>query len=674
MSDQLTSEQAQKRINELTTKINQWNYHYFTLDQELFPEQDRDQLKKELKSLEEQFPQFLSSDSPTQVVGSKLSEKFAKVDHKTPKKSLDDIFSLDELKQWETRISKFLVVNETLQFFAEPKLDGLNITLWYENGVFKKALTRGNGQTGEDVTHTVSTIKTIPKQLSQKVDLEVSGEVFISKSEFLNILATEDSDYANPRNLAAGTVRQLDPQVAANRNLSIYLYQISKNNLAQKPKSQAETIQILQDLGFPINPEYKLINSISELHDYLDFVYQNAQNFDFEIDGLVIKVNSFTQQERMGFTAKTPRFAVAYKFPAEKVETQVLDIVIQVGRTGALTPVAELKPVKVSGSIVSRATLHNEDEIARKDIRKGDFVIIRKAGEIIPEVVEVLLSKRAKDSVPFQMPTVCPICDSETTKPEGEAVRRCTNPNCYAKEIEKLNHFVARNAMNIDGVGESAIKLLVDTGLIQDAADLYFLSTEDFLSLPLFKDKKAEKAVQSIEKSKNIPLAKFLFAQGIRYAGEQTAKLLADFLAQKTDMFSPQNIFTIFKNTPLEELSQIEGLGEKTAQEILDWFSLSTTQKLFQKFEQVNFNITHSKPKSSGKLAGLTFLFTGTLSTQDRNTAKQKVESFGGKAASTISKNIDYLVAGEKAGSKLKKAEELGLKIITEDEFNQMVG
>jgi DNA ligase (NAD+) len=674
MTKDHTKIKANARILELRDKINQWNYNYFTLDKEIFPETDRDQLKKELKSLEEKYPDLITPDSPTQVVGSQLSEKFSKVAHKTPKKSLDDIFSLQELESWEARISKFLNTKESLQFLAEPKIDGLNITLWYENGQFMRAITRGNGQTGEDVTHTVSTIKNIPKTLPEKVDLEIIGEVFISKKEFINILTNEDTDYANPRNLAAGTVRQLDSQVAAKRNLSMYAYQIAQNNLTTNPETQAETLNLLQKLGFPTNPEYKLLKSTTDLHKYLEYIHSNIQNFDFEIDGLVIKVNSFAQQSRMGFTAKTPRFAVAFKFPAEKVETKVLDIVIQVGRTGALTPVAELQPVKVSGSVVSRATLHNEEEIARKDIRVGDSVIIRKAGEIIPEVVEVILAKRPANSIKFTIPAKCPICDSETLKSDTEAVRRCTNTHCYAKEIEKLNHFVARNAMNIDGVGESAIKLLVDTGLIQDAADLYYLSKEDFLSLPLFKEKKADKAIQSIKNSLNCQLDKFIFALGIRYTGEQTAKLLADFLSTKTNNFSPNNLYSVFKTTQLSELAQIDGLGEKTAQEILNWFSLETTQKLFSKFQQANLTLTYTPPKTTGKLSGLTFLFTGTLSTQDRNTAKQKVESFGGKAASTISKNIDFLVAGEKAGSKLKKAEELGLKIITEEEFNQMVG
>jgi DNA ligase (NAD+) len=683
MTKKLNFQQAEARISELKKLILDWNYHYFSLDQNLFPESDRDQLKKELNQLETEFPELLTADSPTQTIGSQLSEKFAKVEHKTAKKSLDDIFSLDELADWETRIQKFLSADEQLEFIAEPKIDGLNITLWYQNGHLTKAITRGNGQIGEDVTHSISTIKSLPQKLNQAIDIEVSGEVFIPKKEFYRILETEDSTYANPRNLASGTVRQIDPEVARSRNLQIYLYQIGQNNLLLEPQSQLESLQLLHDLGLPINPNYKHILTIPELHSYLQKVHSEMADFAYEIDGVVVKVNSFSQQQKMGFTAKTPRFAVAYKFPAEKAISTVLSITVQVGRTGALTPVAELEPVRVSGTVVSRATLHNEDEIARKDIRIGDTVVIRKAGEIIPEVVEVVTANRTGQEQIFEMPLNCPICDSETTRPEGEAIRRCLNPNCYAKELERINHFVARNAMNIDGLGDSATKLLIDMGLIQDAADLFSLKIEDFLSLPLFKEKKAIKTFESIQNAKNPILSKFIFGLGIRYTGEQTAQLIADFIqshlrsTQSQDSLPIQEISPIqvyqTMQTSLENLAEIDGLGDKTAQEILDWFKLPSTSKLFQKFEQAGLKFqAKSKPKS-GKFVGLTFLFTGTLQTQDRNTAKQKVESFGGKAASAISSKIDYLVIGEKAGSKAKKAEELGLKIITEDEFNHMI-
>ncbi len=664
------------RIQHLVNEINNWNYHYFSLDQEIFPEKVRDQLKKELKQLETEYPQFVLPNSPNFKIGSELSEKFAKVEHLTPKKSLDDIFSLDELQDWEVRIQKFLNPDENLEFIAEPKIDGLNITLWYQKGLLVRAITRGNGKVGEDVTHSVSTIKTLPKELSQKVDLEVSGEVFITKENFEKILENEQVEYANPRNLAAGTVRQIDPEMATKRNLSVYLYSIGKSNLASPPKTQQETLNVIVKLGLPANPEYKFLDSIPKLNKYLENLYSVKDTFDFEIDGVVVKVNDFKQQAKMGFTAKTPRFAVAYKFPAEQVVTKVLDITVQVGRTGALTPVAELEPVKVSGTTVSRATLHNEDEIDRKDIRIGDTVLIQKAGEIIPEVIESLPNLRSGKELKFIMPVKCPICDSDTVRLKGEAIRRCTNLNCYAKEVENIIHFVSRTGMNIDGVGESAIKMLIDSGLIIDAADLYFLSKEDFLSLPLFKEKRADNAIKSIQESKNNPVNKFIYSLGIRFLGEQTAHLVTDFLREKVgslQTIKPAKIYEVMTAVSVEEFATIDGLGEKTALEILDWFQTEKCKQFLEKFDKADLNLTIPVKAAGGKLAGLTFLFTGSLETQDRNTAKQKVESLGGKAATTMSKNIDYLVAGEKAGSKLKKAEELELKVIDEETFNKMV-
>ena len=672
----ISREEAKKRIGLLKKELNKWGYSYFTLDQELFPEPVRDQLKAELKALEAKFPDLVTTDSPTQKVGSELSEKFAKIEHLTPKKSLDDVFDFDELVEWSERACKFVTDPSQIVYVAEPKVDGLNITVWYQKGVFTKAITRGNGKVGEDVTHTVSTISSIPKELAEPIDLEISGEVYISKQDFDKVNQAEGGIYANPRNLAAGTVRQLDPNVAAGRNLSVAFYSMGQHDyLKNPPQTQLQTLKFFSDLNIPTNPEFKKCTTLTELKKYLEYIATNKEKFKFEIDGVVVKINDFEMQNLMGFTAKTPRFAVAYKFPAEQVKTQITNITVQVGRTGALTPVAELVPVKVSGSTVSRATLHNEDEINRKDIRIGDTVIIQKAGEIIPEVVEVLFNLRDGTEKKFIMPTLCPVCDGETEKPTGEAIRRCLNPNCYAKELERINHFISRNAFNIDGLGENVIKLMVDQGLITDAADLYSLTETDLSTLPLFKEKKIQNVISSIEISKNIELSKFIFALGIRYAGEQTAQLLADYILTKINQTNvqPVDVLSIMQSTTLLDLCEIDGLADKTAETILDWFKQKHNIQLLHKLQKANIKIQIPVKNKSGKFAGLTFLFTGTLSTQDRTTAKQKVESLGGKAASAISKNIDYLVAGDKAGSKLAKAEELGIKIISEEEFNDML-
>ena len=681
----MSREEAQKRIQKLKDEIKKWNYHYFTLDEEIFPESARDQLKKELKTLEEEFPEFITPDSPTQRVGSELSGKLAKANHKTPKKSLDDAFSLQEVEEWEARALKFLNSNDKPSFVIEPKIDGLNITVWYKDGKFERALTRGNGKIGEDVSHTIRTIKTLPLELSKKIDLEISGEVFIAKKDFLKINESNENNYANPRNLAAGTVRQLDPQMAADRNLNIFFYSLGQTNADNKPSSQEETLKFIKDLGLNINPEYEVFDSVKDLNTYLDKLYAQKDDFKYEIDGAVIKVSDFDQQEKIGYTAKSPRYAIAYKFPAEQTSTKILSIDIQVGRTGAMTPVANLEPVLVSGTTVARATLHNEEEIEKKDIRVGDTVIIQKAGEIIPEVVEVLTDLRDGTEEKFKMPKLCPVCGSDTDKPEGEAIRRCKNPNCYARELETLSHFVSRQAMNIDGLGYKVVKQLLDENLVGDLADIFFLTKDELLALELFKEKRAQKTIDSIEAAKFTPLAKFIFALGIRYIGEKTASDIAKNLSKnstktekiKVEVESSQlDLFTeseseikeityvpineIWKkgsSLSLEEWESLEGIGSKVAESIYEWFQNPNHENLLNKFERAGLKLLVST-STQGPLSGKTFLFTGTLTTMPRNQAKQRVTQKGGEILSSVSKNLNYLVTGEKPGSKLKKAQE----------------
>lgn len=696
---QISKDEAKKRIEKLKSEINKWNYHYFTLNEEIFKESARDQLKKELIQLETDFPDLITEDSPTQRVGSELSGKLGKITHLTPKKSLDDVFSLEELGEWETRIKKF--VQDEIEFVVEPKIDGLNITVHYVNGEFKHAITRGNGQIGEDVTHTIKTIKSLPLKLSQNVDLEISGEVFISKEDFKKINQEPDAKtYANPRNLAAGTVRQLDPQMAANRNLNIFFYSLGQNNLNPSPKKQSEVLEALKKLQIPTNPEFKTFTKIEKLHAYLDQIHKQKDKFKFEIDGAVIKVNDFTQQERMGYTAKTPRYAVAYKFPAEQTATKVVSIDIQVGRTGALTPVANLEPVQISGTTVSRATLHNEDEIKRLDIKIGDTVIIQKAGEIIPEVLEVLTNLRTGKEKTFKMPTNCPVCKSETERLDDEAVRRCINFSCPAQELERLSHFVSRQALDIDGLGDKVAAQLIENELIKDPADIFFLKKEDFLSLDLFKEKRADNVIESINNAKVVPLNRFLFGLGIRHLGSKTASDIANFISKKLPLKKSQietqlsesqlSIFTESKKSEVthlslkdlleflkdltpETLTQIDGLGDKVAFALTDWIKIPSNKSLLKKFDQAGLILLAQKPNEGGPLAGKTFLFTGTLQTMDRQTAKDRVTAAGGQILSSVSKNLDYLVVGEKPGSKLKKAEELGVKVLTEEEFAEII-
>ncbi|MFH1533991.1 MAG: NAD-dependent DNA ligase LigA [Nitrospirota bacterium] len=685
---------AKSRIEKLRGKIKDLNYKYFVLDKSEVKESVRDALKRELIELETQFPKLITPDSPTQRVGSALSGKFKKVKHTTKKKSLADVFDSEEIREWYERIKK--LTKKPLEFICELKIDGLNITVQYEKGLFKRAITRGNGVEGEDVTHSVKTIESIPLELNEKVDLEVSGEVFMPLKSFKKF-----PKLANPRNAAAGSIRQLDPKVAAGRKLDMIFYHLDKSSLT-KINSQEETLKEFKKLGLKTCDKYKKFKAIDEVIRFCKSWHGKRSSLPYEIDGIVIKVNDFDQQNRMGYTAKAPRYAVAYKFPAEQTTSQILDIVLQIGRTGAVTPVAVMKPTAVAGSIVSRATLHNEDEINKKDIRIGDTVIIQKAGDVIPEVVEVMKDLRTGKEKKFKFPKQCPVCGSKISREEGKSAYRCTNPNCNAIETRSLGHFVSKKGFNIDGLGKQVAVQLIENGLVQDPADIFTLKNEDLLKLESFKEKRVENLLKGIQEAAHIPIDMFLFALGIRYLGEQSCYDFGKFLvsnAKKSDKkiqrvkkersqrsmfeepeqkakeekFSILDLMETVKSFSLEEIKNIDGIGDKIGEMIHKWFNEKENEKFLEKLYKVGVVLKIDHLKTSHKLEGKSFVITGSLATTTRDQAKTKIKQAGGKVHSSITKDTNYLVAGESPGSKLKKAQELGIKIISENELNKML-
>lgn len=668
--------EAKIRIEKLKAKIKDLNYKYFVLNQSQVDESVRDSLKKELVELETEFPKWITPDSPTQRVGSVLSGKFKKVHHNTPKKSLSDVFSEQEVHEWGERIQK--LVNGKIEYVCELKIDGLNITVQYKEGKYFQALTRGDGVFGEDVTHSVKTVDSVPLDLSQKVSVEVSGEVFMSKKALQKLNEEQQKRglpiYANPRNTAAGSIRQLDPKIAASRSLEMFFYQLDDTNLAIKPTTQEEVLKLMSKFGLRICPHFQKCSSLNEVLKFCEKWDKKRNELPFEIDGIVVKVNDFDQQKQMGYTAKAPRWAVAYKFPAEKVSSQILDIILQVGRTGAITPVAVMNPTLVSGSTVSRATLHNEDEINKKDIRIGDTVIIHKAGEIIPEVIEVLKDLRTGQEKKFHFPKKCPICGSPIERRSSEVAYYCTNKKCYGVEIEKVIHFVSKKAFDIDGLGAKVVIQLIDSSLICDPADIFFLKPVDFLALELFKEKRTEKLIDSIQKAKFIALDRFLYALGIRYLGEQGSHDFAKFVVSKIDRdFSILDLLGTASAFNHEGLSNIDGIGDKMAQSIFDWFHDQQNQKLLKKLQQVGVQLDLSTLKTSGTLSGKSFVITGSLDSMTREKAKELIKQKGGKVHSTVTKDTDYVVVGKKAGYKLKKAQEMGREIIDEAQFKKIL-
>lgn len=684
----MDKKEVKERIEKLKEKIRELNYSYFILNKSEVSEAVRDSLKNELKQFEERYPEFITADSPTQRVGAPLSGKFDKIEHITPKKSLADCFSFEEIANWEEKIKKLIPPNQVIHYLCELKIDGLNITLHYEEGILKRAVTRGDGVMGEDVTHTVRTIESIPLKLTENINLEVSGEVFINKENFLKIneeqVAKGEDTFENPRNLAAGTIRQLDPQIALNRKLSAFFYSIGETDMEAKPRRQQNVLERLMDLGLPVEDHFTFCENINDVHKFLDRAEELREKLPFEIDGVVIKVNEKSQQNLIGFTAKTPKFSVAYKFPAEQSTTKVLDIHVQVGRTGALTPVAVLSPVRVAGSTISRATLHNKDELMRKDVRIGDTVIIQKAGDIIPEIVGVLRDLRTGKEKIFNFPKNCPVCNSIVIQKEGEAVMRCSNPDCFAQDRERFIHFAT--VINIDGLGEKVIDVLLENQLIDEIPDLYSLTMNDLLQLPLFKERKSGKLIKAIEKSKNIELERFLFALGIRHIGEETATYLAQYFRDEWNEMNFEHkehknienindLLLLVQELNKDKLLAVEGFGEKVSEEILEWFKLERNIQLLKKLRDVGILFKGNGEPLSLKLKGQTFVLTGTLKNLSRDQAKERIRQNGGKVVNSVSSKTSFVIIGQsdKSSTKEKDAKKLNIPLIDEDAFLKMI-
>lgn len=670
-TDSQSDRDAAREIEELRRLLEYHSHRYYVLDAPEIPDSEYDRYFRRLTELETAYPHLLTPDSPTQRVGGRPVEGFAKSTHLSPLYSLGNVFSVAELQSFHSRIVNMLDI-ETIEYVVELKIDGLAMNLTYEQGALTRGATRGDGVIGEDVTGNIRTIRSIPLTL-QQADfplpdvLEVRGEVFMSRSAFdrLNREREEKGEalFANPRNAAAGSLRQLDPRITAGRTLDFFVHGIGRHD-GLSLESYSQGIEVLRQLGFKINPHCRLCRNIQEVIDYCDSWAGKRGELPYDIDGLVIKVNNLDMQARLGFTAKDPRWAIAFKFPAEQAVTVVEDILIRVGRTGVLTPTALLQPVKLAGSTVSRATLHNADYIAEKDIRIGDTVIIHKAGEIIPEVVSVVVSKRTGREKSFEMPTICPECGSPVARQESEAAHKCTNPHCPALLREKLIHFASRDAMDIEGLGPAVVNSLADAGLVKDVADFYRLQAPDIAQLERRGEKSAQNLIAAIEASRARGLSRLLFALGIRHVGSKAAVILArhfrtvDRLAAAGD----------------EELTALDEIGPKIADSILGYFTQPENLELIKSLQALGVETTETQVAPAAKqiLAGKTFVLTGTLPTMTREEAAAVIEKLGGKVTSSVSRKTDFVLAGEQAGSKLDKARELGVTIIDEGQFLEM--
>ncbi|MBT2604834.1 NAD-dependent DNA ligase LigA [Bacillus sp. ISL-53] len=655
---------AEKKVLELQTLLNQYSYEYYVMDQPSVPDAEYDRLLRELIEYEEKFPELQTADSPTQRVGGAILDMFEKVEHTTPMLSLGNAFNESDLRDFDRKVRQS--VGDDFSYVCELKIDGLAVTLQYENGYFVRGATRGDGTIGEDITANLKTIKSIPLKLREPVSIEVRGEAFMPKKSFesLNKAKEErgEEPFANPRNAAAGSLRQLDPKLAAKRNLDIFLYAIA-NFGETGVRSHSEGLDLLDRLGFKTNRERKTCSNIEEVIAYIVEWTEQRPNLAYDIDGLVVKVDSLEQQDELGFTAKSPRWAIAYKFPAEEVITTLRDIELNVGRTGVLTPTAVLDPVRVAGTTVQRASLHNEDLIREKDIRIGDQVVVKKAGDIIPEVVNVLAERRTGEEVEFKMPTECPECNSELVRLEGEVALRCINPKCPAQIREGLIHFVSRTAMNIDSLGEKVISLLFKEELIQDVADIYKLTYDQLIALERMGDKSVTKLLQAIEASKANSLEKLLFGLGIRHVGSKAAKTLAREFGTMEAL----------SKAGREELTAINEIGDKMADSIVAYFELQEVHALLNELDAAGVNLTFKGQRAvalediDSIFAGKTVVLTGKLHQLTRNEAKEKLEALGANVAGSVSKKTDLVVAGEDAGSKLEKAESLGVMVWDEE-------
>ncbi|AGX02318.1 DNA ligase LigA [Bacillus infantis NRRL B-14911] len=657
---------AEARVKELHNLLNQYGYEYYVLDKPSVPDSEYDRLLKELMELENEHPQLKTADSPTQRVGGEILDMFEKVEHQTPMLSLGNAFNEEDLRSFDRRVRQ--TAGENLSYVCELKIDGLAVALKYEDGLFIQGATRGDGTIGEDITVNLRTIRSIPLRLSEPVSIEVRGEAFMPGRSFeaLNKGKEErgEEPFANPRNAAAGSLRQLDPRIAASRNLDIFLYGIS-NTGDTGVESHSAGLDYLETLGFKTNKERRKCASIEEVIEYVSSWTEKRPNLDYDIDGIVIKVDSLALQEELGATAKSPRWAIAYKFPAEEVVTTLRDIELSVGRTGVVTPTALLEPVRVAGTTVQRASLHNEDLIREKDIKIGDKVVVKKAGDIIPEVVNVLAEQRTGEEREFIMPTHCPECGSELVRLEGEVALRCINPKCPAQIREGLIHFVSRNAMNIDGLGEKVVSQLFAKELIKDVADLYKLTHEALIGMERMGEKSVNNLVQAIEASKQNSLEKLLFGLGIRHVGAKAAKTLAQHFSSMDNLMAASE----------DDLTAINEIGGKMAGAIVAFFEQEEAKELIRELKESGVNMEYKGPKpvaaedSDSFFAGKTIVLTGKLSILSRNEAKEKIEALGGNVSGSVSKKTDLLIAGEDAGSKLAKAQDLGIDIWNEEQL-----
>ena len=653
-----------EEIRKLRDILNENGYRYYVLDAPTMSDREYDLLNRRLEELEAAHPEEVTPDSPTQRIGGKLLEGFSTYTHEVPLESLQDVFNAEEVAEFCQRMDEAL--GTTAEYSVEPKVDGLSVALEYRNGVFVRGATRGDGLVGEDVTENLKTIRSIPMTLPEKLPrLIVRGEVYMARSVFEEINAMRELQgkplMANPRNAAAGSLRQLDPKICAERRLDIQVFNLQ---LAEGPEfsTHAGTLDYLASQRFKVIP-HAMLSGASACQAEISRIDNQRMEYPFDIDGAVIKVNTLSDRSILGSTAKFPKWAVAYKYPPEKKPSKVLDIIIQVGRTGVLTPKAVLEPVRLAGTTVTSATLHNQDYIAEKDIRIGDTVIVQKAGEIIPEIVAVDTSKRPETAEPYFLPETCPVCGALARRDPDGAALRCTGAECPAQLLRNITHFASRDAMDIEGLGPAVVQQLVDGGLIQNAADLYSLRADDVAKLDRMGTKSAKNLIQAIEKSKVNDLSKLIFGLGIRQVGEKAAKVLASHF--KT--------FDALEAASVEELTEIDDVGEITAQCIVDYLSESQSQDLLRRLREAGVNMESAQQLVDERFAGMTFVLTGTLTRFDRKTAQAMIEERGGKAAGSVSKRTTYVVAGEAAGGKLKKAQELEIPVLTEDEFAKML-
>ena len=652
-----------KEIEALRQELTQAGYEYYVLDNPNMSDYDYDHKLRRLEELEAIHPETVTPDSPTQRVGGQALEAFTQVTHRVPLESLQDVFDFEELEAFDQRVKG--VVPEA-DYVVEPKVDGLSVALEYENGLFIRGATRGDGQVGEDVTENLRTVRSIPLKIADAPPrLIVRGEVYMPKKVFHSLNEERERRgealFANPRNAAAGSLRQLDPKVAASRKLDIAVFNVQFVE-GETFSTHLETLDYLRDKGFKVIPHYSC-SQVAQATEHIAEIGENRESFPFDIDGAVVKVNNLSQRETLGSTAKFPRWAAAYKYPPEVKPSQVVDIVVQVGRTGVLTPKAVLTPVRLAGTIVTNATLHNQDFITEKDIRIGDTVLVRKAGEIIPEVLSVVLEKRPQGTQPYEFPKICPVCGAPVERDEEGAHIRCTGAECPAQLLRNLAHFASRDAMDIDGLGIAVVENLLGANLVKTPGYLYFLKEEDVAQLERMGKRSAKKLLAALEKSKKQDLSRLIYAFGIRQVGQKAGKILA----------ARFQTLSALQRATLEELTAVDDIGEITAQSILDWMASPQSQHLIQRLEEAGVNMTAAEQGSDRRFAGMTFVLTGALEKFTRDEASEIIEARGGKSAGSVSKKTTYVVAGEAAGSKLRKAQELGVPVLTEDEFLELL-